>query len=39
MNNNYFGRRRKKKNKKAEQDYNESLWKAYPKKKDKDEQD
>jgi len=38
MNNNYFCRRRKKKNKKAEQDYNESLWKAYPKKKNKDDE-
>jgi len=34
-----FGRRRKKKDRKAEQDYNEALWKAYPKKKEKDEQD
>jgi|TARA_B100000035_G_scaffold89552_2_gene75494 hypothetical protein len=33
-----FIRRRKKKNRKAEKEYNESLWKAYPKKK-KDEQD
>ena len=34
-----FIRRRKKKNRKAEQEYNEALWKAYPKKKEKDEQD
>jgi|TARA_R100000005_G_C4869083_1_gene126519 hypothetical protein len=33
-----FIRRRKKKNRKAEKEYNEALWKAYPKKK-KDEQD
>jgi len=34
-----FIRKRKKKNRKAEKEYNEALWKAYPKKKEKDEQD
>ena len=31
-----FIRRRKKKNRKAEREYNEALLKAYPKKKEKD---
>jgi len=33
-----FIRRRKKKNRKAEQEYNEKLWKAYPKKKEKEDE-
>jgi len=33
-----FIRRRKKKNRKAEKEYNEALWKAYPKKKEKDDE-
>jgi len=33
-----FYRKRKKKNKQAEKEYNEALWKAYPKKKEKDDE-
>ena len=33
-----FIRRRKKKNRKAEKEYNESLWKAFKKEKEKDDE-